>query len=151
MHFTKVFALAAIFATGALAAPVAEADATTPTRPKKPVVNRPKINIVNQSNVCGNGVTPFCCSQDGFGKTSCKAFGKLFLFWMQLSSSKKAPPRLSSMLNTSFYRSRLHMPDHYRLLQCRRCKSSAFGVLHRVLSSAQSVQVCLGNVNVIVN
>ncbi|EON69205.1 hypothetical protein W97_08464 [Coniosporium apollinis CBS 100218] len=75
MHFTKVFALVAIFATGALAAPVAEADATPP-KPVKPVINKPKINIATQTNVCGNGVTPFCCTSDNKGSSSCKAMSQ---------------------------------------------------------------------------
>ena len=70
MHFSKVFTLTALFAAGAFALPNAEPN--TPPKPPKP-----SPTSVNQQNVCGNNVTPYCCTADGYGGyNSCYAFCK---------------------------------------------------------------------------
>ncbi|KAK5009214.1 hypothetical protein LTR28_002125, partial [Elasticomyces elasticus] len=51
MHFSKIFAIAALFASGALAAPAPAAEAEANYKPAP----RPQPTIVSQSNSCGNG------------------------------------------------------------------------------------------------
>lgn len=74
MQLIKLFALATLLASGALAVPVAEPEPGKPTKPEKP--SPPSINVV--SNQCGNGAAPYCCNTDNKGKyTTCKVMGKL--------------------------------------------------------------------------
>ncbi|KAK4986235.1 hypothetical protein LTR50_005464 [Elasticomyces elasticus] len=66
MHFSKIFAIAALFASGALAAPAAEAEAAHKPTP------RPQPTVVSQSNSCGNNAMPYCCNTDNYGAyTTC--------------------------------------------------------------------------------
>ena len=77
MQLVKLFALATLLASGALAVPVAEPEPGKPTKPEKP--QPPTINV--QSNQCGNGAAPYCCNTDNKGKyTTCKVLGKLCTF-----------------------------------------------------------------------
>ncbi|KIV88714.1 hypothetical protein PV10_08372 [Exophiala mesophila] len=72
MQLVKLFALATLLASGALAVPVAEPEPGKPTKPEKPAP--PSINV--QSNQCGNGAAPYCCNTDNKGKyTTCKVLG----------------------------------------------------------------------------
>ncbi|KAJ9656925.1 hypothetical protein H2201_008364 [Coniosporium apollinis] len=100
MHFTKVFALAAIFATGVFAAPVAEAEPANP--PPRP--SRPRPTQISQNNYCGNGVAPYCCASDKFGFSNCVA-----------------------------------------MTQGSQCQTTIV-----CCNAQQSIQVCTGNINVIV-
>ncbi|KAI4173445.1 MAG: hypothetical protein LQ343_002978 [Gyalolechia ehrenbergii] len=71
MHFFKLVALTGFFASAAFAAPSAEPN-DQPPKPAPPPPTNP-----NQSNACGNGAAPFCCTTDKQGKyTSCYSFRK---------------------------------------------------------------------------
>lgn len=73
MQFTKLFAITALLAFTAVAAPAADADATRKTKPARPPPPPPPQN----NNSCGNGATPYCCNTDNYGKyTSCFVLGK---------------------------------------------------------------------------
>ncbi|KAK4976483.1 hypothetical protein LTR66_010870 [Elasticomyces elasticus] len=72
MHFSKIFAIAALFASGALAAPAPAAEAEANYKPAP----RPQPTIVSQSNSCGNGAMPYCCNTDNMGAyTTCSVMG----------------------------------------------------------------------------
>ena len=80
MHFTKYFTIVALVAAGALAAPTEPKQTTTttpaakPTKPTKPA--QPTATVVQQTNQCGNGATPYCCNTDNSGKyTTCSVLG----------------------------------------------------------------------------
>ncbi|KAK4945270.1 hypothetical protein LTR10_015429 [Elasticomyces elasticus] len=63
MHFAKYFTLAALVATGALAAP---GKASKPAAPSTPS------NSNSNSNACANGAEPYCCNTDDSGQyTTC--------------------------------------------------------------------------------
>ncbi|KAK5284408.1 hypothetical protein LTR14_011705 [Exophiala xenobiotica] len=69
MHCMKYFGVIAILASMGLAVP-------NPPKPPKPTEPaKPTATVVNQSNICGNNNTPYCCSTDKEGKTTCTAMG----------------------------------------------------------------------------
>ncbi|KAL8906640.1 MAG: hypothetical protein Q9207_001894 [Kuettlingeria erythrocarpa] len=71
MHFLKLIALSGLFAGAALAAPNAEPN----TPPKPPPKPSPPPTNPDQTNACGNGAAPFCCTGDGYGGyVSCYSF-----------------------------------------------------------------------------
>lgn len=70
MHSTKIFAIVAVLVTSALASPAAWEHPPPPPPPK--------INIVTQqTNYCGNGVTAYCCDNEGGLLSKCVVLGKL--------------------------------------------------------------------------
>ena len=72
MHFTKVFALAALFAGAAIAAPHAEPNDKPPKQPK-PTPKPP----VTQKNACNNDAQAYCCTvESGGAYGSCYAYRK---------------------------------------------------------------------------
>lgn len=85
MLYTKIFALTFALATGALAAPSADASISKPSKPSKP--SAPVIiNQANQQkNSCGNDVTSYCCNSDSGKYTNCKTLGKLAIILPLLS------------------------------------------------------------------
>jgi hypothetical protein len=68
MHSIKALSLVVLFAAGALAG------GPTPPRPAPT-----PIQLINQTNVCGNNVEPYCCNSEEGGTVTCAAIGEIRL------------------------------------------------------------------------
>ncbi len=116
MHFLKLIALSGLFAGAAIAAPNAEPN--TPTKPQPPPKPSPPPTN-EQTNACGNGAAPFCCTGDGYGGyVSCYSFRK--------RSFAVCTHAQGQSTDITAFPNRIQLPvlRHDRLLQCQQRKRS---------------------------
>src|SRR5881227_98846 len=105
MHPFKVLSTLALLAIGVLASPAPVPG--KPPRPPPPPPSRPAptpVQLISQSNVCGNNVSPYCCSSVNGGSVTCSAIGATPLFstnpLLTISQAKavSVTPQLSAVM-----------------------------------------------------
>jgi hypothetical protein len=74
MHYIRVLSLLGLLATGAIADQCTHWQHNPPAKKGE---SPPQIPLVNQTNLCGNNVQPYCCNNYQGESTSCSTMGEI--------------------------------------------------------------------------